>query len=351
MAVRRLAEEQPARFEFTPDNRAWAKETMAKFPEGRQASAVIPLLWRAQEQEGWVSRPAIEEVGRILDMPFIRVLEVATFYTMFHLAPVGKKAHVQVCGTTPCMLRGAEDLKAVCKRRIHAEPHHLSEDGDFSWEEVECLGACVNAPMVQIFSDTYEDLTPESFEKVLDGFARGRPPAPGPQVKRTKSAPASGLTSLKEAGKARPKKKTESEPVEEAPAVATAAEPAPAPAAEIAPIPAPASAPEAEPEPAEAVVAEEPAAGDGPPTYDAPPPEGADDLKRISGVGPKLEGVLNDLGFYRFEQIAGWAPEHVAWVDERLTFKGRIERDDWISQAKILAEGGETEFSSRKKKR
>ena len=111
-------------------------------------------------------------VADMLGMAYIRVYEVATFYTMFQLSPVGKKAHVQVCGTTPCMLRGSEALMEVCKRRIHHEPHHLSEDGDFSWEEVECLGACANAPMVQIFKDTYEDLTPELFEKLLDGFAR-----------------------------------------------------------------------------------------------------------------------------------------------------------------------------------
>ena len=122
---------------------------------------MIPLLWRAQEQnDNWVSKPVIEYVADMLDMSYIRVLEVATFYTMFQLQPVGKIAHIQVCGTTPCMLRGAEDLKKVCQNRIHHDPHHLSADGNFSWEEVECLGACVNAPMVQIFKDTYEDLTP-----------------------------------------------------------------------------------------------------------------------------------------------------------------------------------------------
>ncbi len=362
MAVRRLAEAQPDGFAFNAENAAWAKETIAKFPDGRQASAVIPLLWRAQEQEGWVSKPAIEELGRMLDMPFIRVLEVATFYTMFHLAPVGKKAHVQLCGTTPCMLRGSEELKAVCKSRIHADPHHLSDDGDFSWEEVECLGACVNAPMVQIFSDTYEDLTPQSFEKVLDGFARGKPPAPGPQVKRLKSAPASGLTSLTEPIEARRREAPDgpAPAPDNEPTIAARpekAEPAPVANASLAAEPARSAAQAAGPEPAgkpagETTIAETPAsAGDGPKTYDAPPPEGADDLKRISGVGPKLEGVLNDLGFYRFEQIAAWTADDVAWVDQRLTFKGRIERDDWMSQAKILADGGETEFTSRKKKR
>jgi NADH-quinone oxidoreductase subunit E len=357
MAVRRLAEEQPESFAFTPENAEWAKQTIAKFPDGRQASAVIPLMWRAQEQEGWVTKPAIEEIGRMLDMPFIRVLEVATFYTMFHLAPVGKKAHVQVCGTTPCMLRGAEDLKAVCRRRIHAEQHHLSEDGDFSWEEVECLGACVNAPMVQVFSDTYEDLTPESFEKLLDAFGRGRKPTPGPQIKRIKSAPAGGLTSLTDKpakAKAKPAKAKAEEKPSEQPAEAEAAPAqaerapevkteAPAQAAAM-----PESAPAAEPAAASVALAEIPPAGEGgkPGLYGSRPDD-ADDLKEISGVGPKLEGILNDMGIYRFAQIAVWTTDNIAWVDERLKFKGRIERDDWVSQAKILAEGGETEFSKR----
>lgn len=198
MAVRRLAETQPQSFAFSAENRAWAERAIRKFPEGRQASAVIPLLWRAQEQEGWVTKAAIEGVAELLGMPTIRVLEVATFYTMFHLEPVGGRAHVQVCGTTPCMLSGSGALMDVCRRRIHEHPHHLSADGDFSWEEVECLGACVNAPMVQIFNDTYEDLTPDSFEAVLDAFARGEPPRPGPQNGRQYSMPITGLTSLTE---------------------------------------------------------------------------------------------------------------------------------------------------------
>ena len=199
MAVRRLHPEQPADFEFTAENLAWAKETIEKYPEGRQASAVIPLLWRAQEQHaGWLPEPAIRYVAEMLDMAYIRVYEIATFYTMFQLSPVGKLAHVQVCGTTPCMLRGSEALVSVCKRRIADAPHKLSEDGNFSWEEVECLGVCANAPMVQIWKDTYEDLTPELFEKVLDGFAQGTPPKPGSQTGRTASSPAGGLTSLKD---------------------------------------------------------------------------------------------------------------------------------------------------------
>jgi NADH-quinone oxidoreductase subunit E len=200
MAVRRLAPPnlQPKDFAFSAENAAWAKMVIARYPEGRQRSAIIPLLWRAQEQNGgWLPEAAIRHVGEMLDLPHIRALEIATFYTMFILEPCGKKAHVQVCGTTPCMLRGAEELIDVCKKRISPEPHHVSADGDFSWEEVECLGACVNAPMVLIWDDTYEDLTPDSFEKVLDDFAAGRKPKPGPQIERQLSAPRGGPTTLK----------------------------------------------------------------------------------------------------------------------------------------------------------
>ncbi len=200
MSVRRLAppELQPKEFSFTAENLAWAQKQLEKYPVGRQQSAIIPLLWRAQEQAGgWLPQKAIEHVADFLGMPYIRALEVATFYTMFQLSPVGRKAHVQVCGTTPCLLRGAEEIIRVCRQRIHQEPHHVSADGDFSWEEVECLGACVNAPMVLIGNDTYEDLTPESFSRVLEGIARGQPPKPGPQVDRQFSAPIGGPTTLK----------------------------------------------------------------------------------------------------------------------------------------------------------
>jgi NADH-quinone oxidoreductase subunit E len=200
MAVRRLAppELQPKEFSFSPENLAWARRQMEKYPPGRQASAVIPILWRAQEQAGgWVPEPAIRYVADLLGLAQIRVLEVATFYTMFQLEPVGKFL-VQLCGTTPCMLRGAEDLKKVCKRRIGDE-HHVSADGKFSWMEVECLGACVNAPMAQINADYYEDLTAESFEKILDALAAGKEPKPGPQIDRQLSAPVGGATTLKSA--------------------------------------------------------------------------------------------------------------------------------------------------------
>jgi NADH-quinone oxidoreductase subunit E len=203
MSVRRLApkELQPANFAFTAENLAFAQKQIGQYPPGRQASAVIAILWRAQEQNaGWVSEAAIRVVADMLQMPYIRVLEVATFYTQFQLQPVGKKAHVQVCGTTPCMLRGAGDLIDVCQHRIHHDPFHLSADGDFSWEEVECLGACVNAPMAMIWSDTYEDLTRDSLNKVLDGFAAGTPPKPGSQIGRQFAAPEGGARTLKDGG-------------------------------------------------------------------------------------------------------------------------------------------------------
>lgn len=196
MAVRRLNPEQPKSFAFTPENLAWAQATMAKYPAGKQASAVIPVLWRAQEQEGWCTEPAIRAVADLLGMAYIRVYEIATFYTMYQLVPVGKKAHIQVCGTTPCMLRGSEAIIAACQSRIHNDQHHLSADGAFSWEEVECVGCCANAPVVQIGKDTWEDLTPETFGKVLDGFAAGKPPKPGSQSGRHSSEPAGGPTTL-----------------------------------------------------------------------------------------------------------------------------------------------------------
>ncbi|MGB0904573.1 MAG: NADH-quinone oxidoreductase subunit NuoE, partial [Mangrovicoccus sp.] len=145
--LRRLHPQQPESFAFTEANKIWAEAQIAKYPEGRQASAVIPLLWRAQEQESWLSKPAIEYVADMLGMAYIRVLEVATFYFMFQLQPVGEVAHFQICGTTSCMLCGSEDLIEICKKRIAPKAHQVSEDGKFSWEEVECLGSCSNAPM------------------------------------------------------------------------------------------------------------------------------------------------------------------------------------------------------------
>ena len=195
MSVRRLAEVQPADFEFTQDNLQWAEGQIAKYPAGRQASAVIPLLWKAQEQHGgWLPEPAIRRVAEMLGMPVIRVMEVATFYTMFNLKPVGEH-FVQLCGTTPCALRGAERLKDVCRKLI-GEQNHVTADGKLSWLEVECLGACSNAPMVQINFDYYEDLSPESFETLLEDLRAGRSVKTGSQTGRSCSAPLGGDTSL-----------------------------------------------------------------------------------------------------------------------------------------------------------
>lgn len=403
MAVRRLHPEQPASFAFTAANLEWARKIIARYPDGRQASAVIPLLWRAQEQhDGWLPEPAIRYVAEMLGMPDIRVLEVATFYTMFQLAPVGKKAHIQVCGTTPCQLRGAEDLIRVCKSKIAAHAHELSADGDFSWEEVECLGACVNAPMVQIFKDTYEDLTPESLEQLIDDISAGREVTPGPQNGRRFGAPEGGATTLTgladttRGGDPLPHVVKGAEVASHAfagasinaggsdyngvPGAAEATSPstkAPAPRPGK---PADLAKPEAKPE-IVTTLPRVPADDPGPKPMEAGRPvsavkdhespqtsldlaggtagetrpellEGArggaaDNLKRIKGVGPKIEGILNELGVYHFDQIAAWTEENKAWVDTRLRFKGRIDREDWIAQAKILAAGGETEFSRR----
>ena len=194
--LRRLHKDQPAAFAFTEKNLEWARGQISKFPEGRQASAVIPLLWRAQEQEGWLSRPAIEHVAGMLGMAYIRVLEVATFYFMFQLQPIGKVAHIQICGTTSCMICGAEELIAVCKEMIAPGAHAVSADGKFSWEEVECLGACTNAPMAQIGKDYYEDLTADKLRDLIARFSMGEVPVAGPQNGRYSCEPLSGLTSL-----------------------------------------------------------------------------------------------------------------------------------------------------------
>ncbi len=362
--LRRLYHEQPETFAFTPENQKWAEAQIKKFPECRQASAIIPLLWRAQEQEGWLTRPAIEYVANMLDMAFIRAFEVASFYFMLQLQPVGSIAHVQVCGTLSCMICGAEDLIGVCKEKIADKPHTLSADGKFSWEEVECLGSCANAPMVQIGKDYYEDLTAARFAEIIDELAVGRVPVPGPQNGRFAAEPLKGLTSLKgyDSGKTKynasvqlatdigdtvkridgtevplltpwvkdteapkGKKRAAPKPAAKKPADETGvtnqqavAKSAAKPVGKSNPDPVIESAPE---------------------TLSAPREGGADDLKKISGVGPKLEGVLNELGFYHYDQIAKWTEAEVAWVDSRLKFKGRIERDGWIVQAAELAKG------------
>ena len=196
MMLRRIDKDQPETFVFTKSNLSWAKKQISKYPKGRQQSAVIPLLYRAQEQEGWISKPAIEFIAKMLKMAPIRVYEVASFYFMFHLSPVGKKAHIQVCGTTPCMLRGSEKLIEICKQKISKNQKEPCSKGKLSWEEVECIGACSNSPVVQIGSDYYEDLSEESFLNLLDNLIEGDP-EPGSQKKRFSSEPEGFFNSTK----------------------------------------------------------------------------------------------------------------------------------------------------------
>ncbi|MEI4470543.1 NADH-quinone oxidoreductase subunit E [Frigidibacter sp. MR17.24] len=396
--LRRLHPVQPESFEFTPANLAWAKGQIAKYPEGRQASAIIPLLFRAQEQEGWLSRPAIEYVAGLLDLAYIRALEVATFYFMFQLQPTGSIAHFQICGTTSCMIVGAEDLMEVCKRKIAAHAHEVSADGKFSWEEVECLGACANAPMAQIGKDYYEDLTPAGLEKLIDELAAGNVPRPGSEIGRYSSEPAGGLTSLTEFTGGAPYNGSVQRAVdigetvkridgtevpistpwiagsqpqvwEANPAyVAPGPRNAPAPGPEATPgagLPADETGVTVQEAPAESAAAVEPdaapegpsevpveAGGEGvqPQGLSAPRDGGGDDLKVIEGVGPKLEETLNGLGIYHYEQIANWTPAEVAWVDGNLKgFRGRVTRDKWVAQAKLILEVGREEFLRRAK--
>jgi NADH-quinone oxidoreductase subunit E len=326
MSVRRLAEKQPDSFAFSPENQAWAGKEVGKYPPGRQASAIIALLWRAQKQNNyWLPRPAIELVARMLDMPYIRALEVATFYSMFNLEPVGRW-HVQLCGTTPCMLRGAEDIKKICHDKI-GDQQHLTADGQFSWIEVECLGACCNAPMVQINDDYYEDLTPENFAKLLDDLAAGRPVKVGSQTGRVGSEPPSGkLTALTTLygvdGKGpatTPANAAEMQATEEEAHIKTV----------LATLPKNATAEQK----ADAV-------GQRPKGLETPRDDQADDLQRIKGIGPVNARNLQALGVFHFDQIAVWTREQIRWVGTYLSFPGRIDREQWVAQADKLAHGG-----------
>lgn len=425
MSVRRLADAsvQPASFAFNEANAAAAQQWIAKYPKGREQSAIIPLLMIAQEQEGWVTKAAIETISDMLGMPRIRGLEVATFYTQYQLNPVGTRAHIQVCGTTPCMLRGSEALMDVCRSKIHHDQFHTNDNGTLSWEEVECLGACVNAPMVMIFKDTFEDLTPERLAEIIDLYeaGKGAEVKPGPQNGRTGSEPATGLTTLKSEKailkstrdkEAKAAAKAARQAAAAAPAAASAAVVSQAPAAppsapvgpsksgkpktdapetspalrtpspvkvspatekaasvraprhsaananqaspEVEAVSKPRSGPKPKAEPASAFKspeAKQPATKTAKPSLeDKNRPAGiarpatVDDLKLISGVGPKIEGVLHSLGIYTFAQVSAWRKAEREWVDGYLNFRGRIERDDWVKQAKALAKGGVAEY-------
>ncbi|WP_342362598.1 NADH-quinone oxidoreductase subunit NuoE [Terrarubrum flagellatum] len=398
MSVRRLAPDhiQPKEFAFDAANQNWVKTQVSKYPEGRQASAVIPLLWQAQKQAGgWLPKAAIEHVAQVLEMPNIRVLEVATFYTMFNLAPVGQH-FVQFCGTTPCVLRGANGIKKVCEEKIGPEKT-VTADGKFSWLEVECLGACSNAPMVQINDDFYEDLTPENFTELLDDLAAGRDVKKGSQIGRNRSEPEGDIKTLLDpalydgsaVGSWKKAFDERLAAAAAAKAAAAAAQPAAAPAA---PKPAtPPAAPVAPPAAAAqqavaAAVPSRPAPTNSPTNVakDTPVDEGArakeaatpahvtqaqdeakvsdefkpelltaardgkgDDLELIWGVGPKLAEMLHKMGVYHFDQIAAWTDMNLRWVDQNLgAFKGRAVRDKWIDQAKKLATGWRPDKSS-----
>ena len=331
--LRRLHPDQPDSFAFTPANQAWADAQITKYPEGRQASAIIPLLWRAQEQEGWLTRPAIETIAEMLGMAYIRALEVASFYFMFQLQPVGSVAHIQVCGTTSCMICGAEDLIAVCREKIASKPHELSADGKFSWEEVECLGACSNASMAQIGKDYFEDLTAEGFGEMIDQLARGEVPDAGPQNGRYASEPIGELTSLAEYKKGRPDHNAS---VELANTIGDTVKRIDG--SEV-PLITPWLGKTAKTKSKKAAPKTEGAKK--PRTLKAPRKTGADDLTKISGIGPKLAALLNETGFYHFDQIAKWSDQECAWVDQNLKgYTGRASRDKWVEQAKALLGDG-----------
>ena len=370
--LRRLHKDQPDSFAFTPANLAWAEAQITKYPEGRQASAIIPLLWRAQEQYGWLTRPAIEYVSDMLGMAYIRGLEVASFYFMFQLQPVGSVAHIQICGTTSCMICGAEDLMEVCKEKIAAKPHELSADGKFSWEEVECLGSCSNAPMAQIGKDYYEDLTQIRMGEIIDKLAAGDVPLPGPQNDRYAAEPLNGLTSLTEYDSGKTKYNASVQLASdigdtvkridgtEVPLLApwqvkngSAAKAAVKPATAKKAAPKAAKAETASKAAAKTAAAPAVAEGPGkkPKVMKTPRKSGADNLQMIKGVGPKLEGLLNDMGFFHFDQVSAWGADEVSWVDQNLEgFRARVSRDNWVSQATALAASEKIEFSKRAKK-
>lgn len=345
MSSRRLALRQPDSFELSKPALKEIKSWVSKFPKGRARSAMIPALWIAQKDAGgWLPEPALRAVGDMLDMAYIRVYEVATFYTMFNLSPVGEH-HVQLCGTTPCWLRGANDLKAVCKSKI-GENGSISADGKLSWIEVECLGACANAPMVQISNASgdhyYEDLTVETMETLLDDLAAGKSPAQGSRIDRQGSEPIGGAAALlddsifKSLGKLKKlpdagvksnvshfNRDAKSARLSGYGGTKTAAKPA------VKAKPAK-SGGEAEPQ----VI------------YTDGPTDGApDDLKKIKGIGPKFEGDLNEKGIYYFAQIGAWKAADIKMIeaDALSRYPGRIKRDEWVKQGKALAKSAQKE--------
>ena len=321
--LRRLHEEQPRSFSFTSENKVWAEAQIKKYPVGREASAIIPLLWRAQEQEGWLTRPAIEYVADLLGMAYMRALEVATFYFMFHLQPVGKVAHVQVCGTLSCMLCGAEDLITVCKEKISPNPHQLSADGNFSWEEVECLGACSNAPMAQIGKDYFEDLSEETLRQIIDNLCTEEPPTPGPQNGRFASEPKQGLTSLMKYESGRTKfngsvqmafdlkdtiKRIDGTETDLAtPWIKVGKK-----------------------KTMQSVMRK-------PKILKSPKKSVPDDLLSLSGLGEKAKIILNRLGIFYIVQVSQWGAEEINWVHSHSSGSLSLNKlKSFVEQAKIF---------------
>ena len=321
--LRRLHEEQPRSFSFTSENKVWAEAQIKKYPVGREASAIIPLLWRAQEQEGWLTRPAIEYVADLLGMAHMRALEVATFYFMFHLQPVGKVAHVQVCGTLSCMLCGAEDLITVCKEKISPNPHQLSADGNFSWEEVECLGACSNAPMAQIGKDYFEDLSEETLRQIIDNLCTEEPPTPGPQNGRFASEPKQGLTSLMKYESGRTKfngsvqmafdlkdtiKRIDGTETElTTPWLKVGKK-----------------------KTMQSVMRK-------PKILKSPKKSVPDDLSSLSGLGEKAKIILNRLGIFYIVQVSQWGAEEINWVHSHSSGSLSLNKlKSFVEQAKIF---------------
>ena len=343
--LRRLHPDQPDSFEFTPANKAWAKAQISKYPEGRQASAIIPLLWREQEQVGWLPRPAIEAVADMLGLAYMRALEVATFYFMFQLQPVGSVAHIQVCGTTSCMICGAEDLISVCREKIASEAHQLSADGRFSWEEVECLGACTNAPMAQIGKDYYENLTADGFAAMIDEMAEGKIPLPGPQNGRFSCEPLGGATSLKQYEANRQAYNASAALAVELNDTLKRID-----GREV-PVTTPwlgKSKTNAKGAKSSATDSSTGIAPKQPRLLKVARKAGADDLGLIKGIGPKLKALLNAAGIFHFDQISKWTAENVAWADAHFPgFKGCASRDAWPEQADALVAQNKTKTQTR----
>lgn len=334
MSARRLAIRQPEDFALSASAKKEISQWVKKYPKGRQRSAIIPALWIAQKDAGgWLPELALRELGDMLDLAYIRVYEVATFYTMFNLEPVGTH-HVQLCGTTPCWLRGSDDLQAMLARKIGPKGS-ISKDGKLSWLEVECLGACANAPMVQISNADgdhyYEDLTAESLEAVLDDLVAGKAPKAGPQNTRHTSEPEGGADTLTTKGLYNKVKTITKLPHADKKAKVTrhADDPKGARRTEAGrktKPKKPASTLKAKATKPKVIYTDGPTGG-------VP-----DDLKKIKGVGPKFEADLNGKGIYYYRQIAAWKAKDVKMVEALIdSIPDRIKRDEWVKQAKALA--------------